>query len=1003
MLVESNFERFIRAKATIDNVYNEMRHQDADTSATKSRPIHSRHTSRSSNLFGGGGASTSVNASAKPQPGSEKKYALVKETEYGVQGIKAPMMEAASKAKELWGPALGGIAREEQLRSVVNTVSKYSGVFEAPAKIATSIRARDYHALAEEYARARRYAAEAKELADGVLESHAALADPQIYQLVVTAQMWGEVEAQIEAFKRDVWRRLVATRIVGAGAGPAVLLGGGSSDHSEDHMALISVLLELGVQDNPIWVWLLSQYDYLKRKISAVTTRFRLEAEIVRRRLAAASVDVAAATASPEPRATREVALRLRNALSRRLHGSPPATDDGSRSTSSNSNMLDAPAVLEMWEALYASLQVILSSRGGVVGEVARFWDTAQAFIDGRTQRTLPVGIDGSSRKHHRLSTDGVRDLRNGVLELVSLIREGLFTFFVDPPPDDLAQLSRQLTAASGSLSPVTLPQTAFRNTHFDLRVDTCPPLSAAHHRQGQGQSQTQGQNAGSGPGQIQHAWKKFAFWPPCANSISGVHYLGRMLVLVGAAAGEMAALGPVTQDDAAKERLRGLVSGARERGVQAICAAWNSDAESCKALEDWARAPDQRGVTNMPAYFTAFESEVLTGMQRILYVSDGVGATGAAAARHSDVVSAPRAKLLQLVRSQFVTSLYKSLSGMVENAERGAETDDDEWSVGGPDDLVGIGAGGGSSGMMARDVAGVDASDRNVRMLLTLGNLQALRRDVVPQLVTQFETAFAVKLADESKTMRDVLGQIEARLFHSYIRPFVGSLARTIRAGVLSPGWAPPPGGRPSEVRAYVYDVLTQLVLVHAQVVRATGTGTSSTSTSTSSSSASASASGSSNSSSGGSGPSSSFPSSSATSALLPQILSYLLEQATREFLDAFRRRARFSLAALMQATLDVEFVAQTLAHYTTERAAELQAQIYIELGKATEPDAERRLQAELPEMRNVLRALRDNSRAEFACFRKPRTTAANAATATTATTANNATAAGSSASAPQ
>jgi exocyst complex component 2 len=478
------------------------------------------------------------------------------------------------------------------------------------------------------------------------------------------------------------------------------------------------------------------------------------------------------------------------------------------------------------------------------------------------------------------------------------------------------------------------------------------------------------------------------------------------MLVLVGAAAGEMAALGPVAQDDAAKERLRGLVSGARERGVLAICAAWNSDAESCKALEDWTRAPDQRGVTNMPAYFTAFESEVLTGMQKILYVSDG-GATGAAAARHSDMVSAPRAKLLQLVRGQFVTSLYKSLSGMVENAERGAETDDDEWSVGGPDNLVGVGVGGGSGGggggggMMARDVAGVDASDRNVRMLLTLGNLQALRRDVVPQLITQFETAFAVKLADESKTMRDVLGQIEARLFHSYIRPFVGSLARTIRAGVLSPGWAPPSGGRPSEVRAYVYDVLTQLVLVHAQVVRATGTGAGSSSPT--SSSAPASASGSSNSSSGGSGPSSSPSSSSATSALLPQILSYLLEQATREFLDAFRRRARFSLAALMQATLDVEFVAQTLSHYTTDRAAELQAQIYLELGHATEPDAERRLQAELPEMRNVLRSLRDNSRAEFACFRKPRTTAANAATATATTATNNATAAGSSASAPQ
>ncbi len=36
--------------------------------------------------------------------------------------------------------------------------------------------------------------------------------------------------------------------------------------------------------------------------------------------------------------------------------------------------------------------------------------------------------------------------------------------------------------------------------------------------------------------------------------------------------------------------------------------------------------------------------------------------------------------------------------------------------------------------------------------MLLTLSNLQVIRTRVVPQLMEQFETAFGLKLTDESK-----------------------------------------------------------------------------------------------------------------------------------------------------------------------------------------------------------------------------------------------------------
>lgn len=213
--------------------------------------------------------------------------------------------------------------------------------------------------------------------------------------------------------------------------------------------------------------------------------------------------------------------------------------------------------------------------------------------------------------------------------------------------------------------------------------------------------------------------------------------------------------------------------------------------------------------------------------------------------------------------------------------------------------------------------------------MLLTLSNLQALRIEVVPNLTTQFENAFSVKLTDETKTIRDVLGQIDARLFQSYTRPAVENLRNIIRTGVLAPTWAP--SDRPKEAKPYVYEALLSLVLVHTQV-------------------------------------------STTASSLTSQVLSYLLEQTTRELLEAFQQPPRYTLPALMQATLDVEFIAQTLTQYTTDRATELQGQIYQILDTRTDNEAREMLQNELPEMRSVLKRLRDGSRGEFACFKKAR-----------------------------
>lgn len=622
VLVESNFERFVRAKATIDNVYKEMKYRGADPSPPATRPrAHSRHASRNSFR-----SSVGMGLASPMLPDPRKKNALVKESEYGVSGIKGPLLEVSAKAEDVWGPALGGRDKEENLKVVAAALEKYQEFVETSSAIADSIKRKDHEALVEEYNKARKFADDARRMAQAGSAGAERLPDAQLYQILLAARMWHDVHEQIETFKREMWKKLINLHTAPKSE---------TTGRQDQHMELISLLLELGVDENPIWIWLLSRYDYLKAKVTSTADRTKVEIEVARRRIA--NMD------KPGP---QTIATHLRS-IAR-------------QSIESKSHSFDSPDIVELWEKIVSFMSGMLSSQG-IIGEVVDFWQTIQGFLEGRTQGSLPTGYNGESLKHHEITPEGAADLQKGTVELVDIIREHVFMFFVGPPPDDLSMLvspmpSTPRTPLTASLGGGALTPNTLRTPHTGLDPGSLPPPSP---RRGE-------------------AWEKFAFWPPWSNSVSGVHYLSKVLALVGSGSCDMASLAPVVGGDGAVlERLRTLVGSARERCVTAVCAAWNKDAENIKYVEDWSRAPERKDVTKMPASFKAFESSLLTGMQQILYISDAMSRPGA-----GDIVQPPSTKLLQMVRSQYVTTLYKALSGMVENAERSIRKTDDEWTT---------------------------------------------------------------------------------------------------------------------------------------------------------------------------------------------------------------------------------------------------------------------------------------------------------------------------------
>ncbi len=289
----------------------------------------------------------------------------------------------------------------------------------------------------------------------------------------------------------------------------------------------------------------------------------------------------------------------------------------------------------------------LLASSGGLLGEVVEFWEKAQAFIAGSMKATLAVGVDGQSRKHHRLSSEGVRELQKGVFELIEMLRGSVFSFFADPPIEDVSMLYSPLppTTPNTPMSAIFAPY-AHQDSRFKFDVSNPPPPSP---KRGE-------------------PWEDFAFWPPYANTLSGVYYIEKILNLVGAAAAEIAGLPAVSSSSTIQRSLRTLVAGTRERCSKALIAAWIRDAEMFHHLENWERAGDRHDMTKMPAYFLAFENTVLCGIQKIIYIPDV-----ASKANASDVVTAPSTDLLKDVRRHFEKTLYTVLSDMVRYSEMAA------------------------------------------------------------------------------------------------------------------------------------------------------------------------------------------------------------------------------------------------------------------------------------------------------------------------------------------
>lgn len=585
-------------------------------------------------------------------------------------------------------------------------------------------------------------------------------------------RIWEEVEDVIEDYKEDVWEKLIH-----------------ASTEGITYLTYITILLELGVEDNPIWVWLKSQIENLKLQMSDSFHELNTFLYMLQQSLET--------TAKLDGESFVHYFLRAVKM---------PMDD--------NDIMRDTPEIVTTWFRMKEVVEEVVNHFGAHIGNL---WLCMKGFLDGQTQKSLPQSINGESKAHLVFTREQEAELRNDGKEIVEMFTLKVVEFFLNtrseceeksnmkrpqraetddfgiregkrkaalfqPSKDeeDKNVMSMQNSSVA-SLSASAMLATSLKNDRVadaqkfmdnGNRPITPPPSATLAVPQ-----------STASPGSLKN-FELYAFLPPGANAIATTYFLAGLVGTIGTVASELSTLAISTRHI---ETLRNMVSTVRERCTSASCLAWQQDAKRLNLLEDWRYASAANG-TRLPTLFLTYQTAVWQGLHRVMYAEN--------AKRKADVhvVMPPSSKIVSNIKTQFVNSIFLVIDGIMHDAVASDKKHDD----------------GDSSRFSVPSES---------RILLTICNIYELRESIVPRMFERFSKFFGITLTDNSNIMGDALKQADEQLFNAFTKKKRSLMSGIVRTGILKSGiqWAE--RDKPTDVSPYVYKALLALVHVHAQV----------------------------------------------------------------------------------------------------------------------------------------------------------------------------------------
>ncbi|KAI5996502.1 exocyst complex component Sec5-domain-containing protein [Pisolithus orientalis] len=401
------------------------------------------------------------------------------------------------------------------------------------------------------------------------------------------------------------------------------------------------------------------------------------------------------------------------------------------------------------------------------------------------------------------------------------------------------------------------------------------------------------------------------ALLPVHSNSLTSAHFIIKILMEMQDCANEVASMDIIKE---AGISLKGFMESARWRFTVVLIRAWLRDANVLYHLESWTPSMTDSSVTQYMSLFEVFQRHMTLSA---LKIAGGVDlATTTSSLRTIQQNQLPSTFANKITRA-FLDAVYAFLDGLVHLTSSELRV-----PVEGPVTTT-------SRSLPSKSS---DCRDANTRVLLVLSNFAYLSSTLIPNMMSQLESVFGTSTEEDRKTLVKVVQELDKTLFDGYIKPKSAVVASILKEGILDPemDWYETP--QPTEIRPYMYRVLMTLVGIHAQV-------------------------------------------SHIAEGLLDRVLCALVDDAAEEALRSFQQVKRFGMGGMLRATLEIEFMHQTLTRYVSPSAAKTLSELYTKISQAyARRQADDNLQGNLDSVKKILAESRRATGIEFMCFRQPK-----------------------------
>lgn len=295
--------------------------------------------------------------------------------EWGLECVKGLIDDSNSKATVIMKPVIDNQTKEDRLKAALDLIKKNKYLFNLPSTISKHIKNNDHDSLVRDYRRGKdmKYNEEVS----------AETPETEIQNKKITDRIWWEVEDIVDDYKRDLWKSLEKT-----GA-------------DQNYMNVISKLLELGVEDNPILVWIESQISYFTEIAGKQFDKLKLKTTLMRMNLN-----------SLPPSISSSFILPLR--------------ENSLVDSEDTSTLCDSSEVVEMW----LTIKRLLGEVSTTAEQASLFWESCNGFLEGQKQTSLPTGYQGESKVHLEFSETQIEDIRKSGRNMIQIFGDRILEYF---------------------------------------------------------------------------------------------------------------------------------------------------------------------------------------------------------------------------------------------------------------------------------------------------------------------------------------------------------------------------------------------------------------------------------------------------------------------------------------------------------------------------------------------------------------------------------------------